>query len=442
MEQTAANLSALINNTGDLVWSVDLNYGLLTFNSALVRYYEANFGITPAVGMRPADLLPADRAARWPVRYERALKEGSFLFESSRADGRITQLTLNRIDVNGQPAGVSVFGRDITELRRAAEELRRSEERYSTVFQTSFDGILINRLDNQICIDVNPMFLQFMGFERGDIIGKSALEIGLWAHTEDRERMFELLRRNRNCHGFEAEFRRKNGEITWALLSASVIEINKVPCLITIARDISDAKAAEREIRHIAFYDALTGLPNRRLLLDRLRQSVAAGGRNPSLRALLFLDLDNFKSLNDTRGHHTGDLLLQEVGRRLASCVRAADSVGRLGGDEFLIILDALSEAPERAVEQARQVAQKVLARVNEPYMLDGLAWHSTSSVGIAVFGKRGESADEILREADIAMYEAKSAGRNTFRFFRPAASDADFSPRAGRAKNRFENAG
>jgi len=182
---------------------------------------------------------------------------------------------------------------------------------------------------------------------------------------------------------------------------------------------------AHEEIRNLAFYDTLTGLPNRRLLQDRLRKTLAASARSGRLRALLFADLDNFKTLNDTLGHQTGDLLLQEVARRLGDCVRETDTVSRLGGDEFVVMLEELSEVPEIAAAQSEIIAEKLLAAIREPYLLDGRECVSTASIGITVFGSGAEDTNEVLQQADIAMYQAKSAGRNTVRFFAPALQHA-----------------
>ena len=190
-------------------------------------------------------------------------------------------------------------------------------------------------------------------------------------------------------------------------------------------RELQRLKVAHDEIRNLAFFDPLTGLPNRRLLLDRLRQILATNSRKSHKRALLFVDLDNFKTLNDTLGHHIGDLLLQEVARRLTSRIRESDTVARLGGDEFVVLLQDLSETAEDAAAQAKVIAEKILAAIDQPYLLAGRECRSSSSIGITVFGDPGDSTNEVLQQADIAMYQAKAAGRNTLRFFAPALQAA-----------------
>ncbi len=190
-------------------------------------------------------------------------------------------------------------------------------------------------------------------------------------------------------------------------------------------RELQQLKVAHDEIRNLAFFDPLTGLPNRRLLLDRLRQTLAANARSQRKRALLFVDLDDFKTLNDTLGHHIGDLLLQEVARRISARIRETDTVARLGGDEFVVLLQDLPENAEHAAGRAKAIAEKILRAVDEPYLLAGRECRSSSSIGITVFGDPQDSTNEILQQADIAMYQAKAEGRNTLRFFAPALQSA-----------------
>jgi diguanylate cyclase (GGDEF)-like protein/PAS domain S-box-containing protein len=310
-------------------------------------------------------------------------------------------------------------------LASAQEALRASEERYRTVFQTSPDLVDINRLDDGTFIDANDAYLDILGFEREEVIGRTSWELNIWADPRDRQSFVELLRQNSNCRNLEANLRRKNGEIFSALISAAVIELDGVPCIVSITRDMSAAKEAENTIRNLAFYDPLTGLPNRRLLLDRLRQALAASARWGRTQALLLIDLDNLKTLNETLGHQTGDHVLREFARRLAACVRETDTVARLGGDEFVVMLEDLSEVPEEAAAQAQAVSEKILASVDQPYLFDDRECLSSASIGIAVFGDRQNSTDDILQQTDIALHQAKAAGRNTMRFFSPALQAA-----------------
>ena len=191
--------------------------------------------------------------------------------------------------------------------------------------------------------------------------------------------------------------------------------------LVIVYQDVTELRRAAAEIESLAFFDSLTGLPNRRLLLDRLQQAVAATARTAKRGALLFVDLDHFKTLNDSLGHDIGDLLLQQVAARLKGCVREGDTVARLGGDEFVVMLEGLSGQPLEAAAQTRLVGEKVMASLNQPYQLGQHAYTSTPSVGATLFGCGTQHSADLLKQADIAMYQVKATGRNALCFFDPA---------------------
>jgi diguanylate cyclase (GGDEF)-like protein/PAS domain S-box-containing protein len=375
-----------------------------------------------SVGVLKRMLDGTDRAASWEKRYIR--KDGALtwikLTVSMLRDsqGRALHFIAVVEDINARKAAE-------VRLAVAQEALRASEERYRTAFQTSLDAITINRLSDGTYVDVNKAFLDIVGYKREEVIGRTSVELEIWADLRDRQELVKILRSNSVCRNLEAQFRSKSGKLCWGLMSASLIQLDGVPCLLAMTRDISDAKAAEDQIRSLAFYDSLTGLPNRRLLLERLRQALAASTRSNRKRALLFVDLDNFKNLNDTLGHQAGDLLLQEIAQRLVASVRESDTVARLGGDEFVVMLEGLSEPAREAASQARAVAEKIQAAVREPCLLSGHEYFSTASIGITVFGDQLECTNEVMQQADIAMYQAKAAGRNTTRFFAPALQSA-----------------
>jgi diguanylate cyclase (GGDEF)-like protein/PAS domain S-box-containing protein len=290
------------------------------------------------------------------------------------------------------------------------------------VFQTSLDAFSISRLSDGKLIDVNKAFLDITGYEREEVIGRSSLELGLWANPRERQIIVDELRQSSASRDLEILFRRKSGETFWGLMSVSVIEFEGVQCAVVVARDISDIKHAVRMIRDLSFYDPLTHLPNRRSLVSMLERSQAGNQRN---RALLFVDLDNFKSVNDALGHEAGDLLLQEAGRRITECVLGQGTVARVGGDEFAVVLENLNDLPEVADEQARLIGEKLRMAGNRPYLLAGKECHSSFSIGVAVFGpNNGEGSLEALKQGEIAMFKAKQAGRNITHFFSPALQE------------------
>lgn len=311
------------------------------------------------------------------------------------------------------------------QLAEAQDAIRTSEERYRTVFQTSLDGIAISRFEDGRYIDVNHAFLDIVGYSRDEVIGWSSLELGMWPDEKVRLEIADALRRNPSFRDLTIPFRRKNGEVFWMQLSASTIEIEGVPCVLSITRDTTDIRVAEEKIKDLAFYDQLTRLPNRRLLLERLKVAQIRDGGEPGDRALLFLDLDEFKKLNDTLGHEAGDLLLQEVARRLTACVRGADTVARCGGDEFAVLLEGLGKMPEPAATHAQLVANKIVAALSHPYLLAGRECHCRCSIGIAAFGGDQESPHLVLQQAELALHQAKTDGRNTMRFFAPGLQAA-----------------
>ena len=340
-------------------------------------------------------------------------------------------ISVSAIEIDGVPCMLSIV-RNVTEAKAieqrlavSSQALRLSEERYRTVFQNSIDSITISRADNQQYVDVNQAFLDAMGFLREEVIGRTSLDIRLWSDERDLEKLTEALAGNSECRNAEFKFRKKNGHPIWGLMSASIIQIDGVSCVLTITRDVSSAKAAADQINTLAFFDPLTGLPNRRLLLDRLNRPQSAGTRAGRMRALLLVGLDNFKRLNDTLGHQTGDAVLQESARRLADCAGEADTVGRLGGDEFVLLLEDLSEVPEVAAAQAQAVGDKVLAAISRTFLLDCRECRSGASIGISVFENRREASNQALQQADLAMNQAKAAGRNTMHFFAPALQAA-----------------
>ncbi|WP_412478531.1 EAL domain-containing protein [Azonexus sp. IMCC34839] len=318
--------------------------------------------------------------------------------------------------------GALAFGRDITDIIRAEVELR-----IAAIAFESLEAIAITDAEERI-IKVNRSFCRITGYSAEEALGKTPGQL-LKSGRHDPmfyAEMWRALTYEKHWQG-EVWNRRKNGDIypEWLNITAVTDPAGRICNYVAAFSDISLHKKAEAEIHTLAFYDPLTALPNRRLLLDRLEHTMASSARNKRHGAVLILDLDRFKELNDTKGHNIGDLLLIEVANRLQECVRADDTVARLGGDEFVVILVDLGPNPRQAAAQAEIIAEKMRSAINRPFTLQSSEYHTSPSIGICLFGNQEISIDELLKRADTAMYQAKRSGRNTIRFFDPATHAA-----------------
>lgn len=289
----------------------------------------------------------------------------------------------------------------------------------------SQEGMLVTDA-NRVILRVNSACSQITGYSEDEIIGKHPGMLSSGRHDMDfYASMWESIVNTGSWEG-EVWNRRKNGEVYPAHLTFTAVKgrdgatVNYVATLV----DITSRKSAEEEIQHLAYYDSLTGLPNRRLLMDRLSQALVTSARGKGGGAILFLDLDHFKTLNDTLGHDVGDLLLKQVSERLTSCVREGDTVARIGGDEFVIMLEGLSDSIFEAARQAEIICEKILNILNQAYHLNTYEYHSTTSIGATLFSGHEVGSDELLKQADIAMYQSKTAGRNAIRFFDPVMQE------------------
>ncbi|MCB5187467.1 EAL domain-containing protein [Methylobacillus caricis] len=302
------------------------------------------------------------------------------------------------------------------QLKMAEQELRITRHAFETQ-----DGMIVTDANNVI-LRVNRAFTRLTGYSQEEVIGTnpSILKSGR-QNAAFYRRMWDTLRKHRFWQG-EVWDKRKDGSIYPKLLTITAVadENNEVVNYIGTFSDVSQQKEAKENIYRLAFYDPLTQLPNRRLLMDRLSQALAGSLRNHSYGAVLFIDLDNFKTLNDTKGHDFGDLLLIEVAARLRNCIRQGDTVARFGGDEFLVILEGVSYDEDIATGGALNVAEKVCKAISHTYTLKGYNYHCTASIGISMFHGDDFTVHELLRRADTAMYQAKHTGRNTFCLFNP----------------------
>lgn len=352
-------------------------------------------------------------------------KKGRSQFETrhKRKDGSVFDVEVSGypLELDGKPALFN-SSRDITERKKSLADLNISAAAFE-----SQDGILVADA-NGIILRANSSFSEITGYSMADVVGKNPNILSSGRHnTEFYSAMWASLN---NTGAWKGEIwnRRKDGAIYPERLTITAVKDAKgvVTNYVASFSDITQHKAAEQEIKNLAFFDPLTQLPNRRLLMDRLQHALSSSARSRKAGAILFIDLDNFKNLNDTLGHDIGDQLLKSVAQRLETCVREGDTVARLGGDEFVVMLEDLSEDALEAAKQTESIAAKILSSMNVPYHLGQFEHHSTPSIGVALFTDSDDvSVDDLLKHADIAMYQAKKEGRNTLRFFDPKMQES-----------------
>lgn len=317
---------------------------------------------------------------------------------------------------DGRPQRCVGTVQDITAIKHSEDEIRIA----ATAFESQ-EGMIITDAGQRI-LRVNAAFTRISGYNLEDVSGRTPALFKSGRHDQAfYQAMWESIAAKGSWQG-EIWNRRKNGEVfpEWLTITTVKNSSGRITHYVGALTDITLRKSAEDEIRNLAFYDPLTRLPNRRLLLDRLHQALASSARSGRQGALLFLDLDHFKTLNDTLGHDIGDLLLQHTAQRLATCIREGDTVARFGGDEFVVMLVDLSTIHEQSLVQAETIGEKILTALSQPYDLSGHEYRNTASVGVTLFSNHQATPLELLKEADLAMYAAKATGRNTLRFFAP----------------------
>ncbi|WP_368646867.1 putative bifunctional diguanylate cyclase/phosphodiesterase [Castellaniella ginsengisoli] len=313
-------------------------------------------------------------------------------------------------------------------LAETAARLRESELRFRSVLLNIPSVAVQGYGADGATTYWNRAAERFYGYTAKEAMGRPLPELiapsssGNWMRA-DIDRMFAT---GEVVAAGEARLRRKDGSSVDVFSSHALVAVpGQPPEVFRFDVDISGRKAAEEEARHLAFYDALTQLPNRRLLVDRLQDALDTDARRGLITAVFFLNLDNFKTLNDTRGHGVGDLLLREVALRLRGCMRDQDTVARLSGDSFVVVAPGLSAVTSVAAAWTRALGESILSRLREPYDLAGHEYHFSASIGVALLDCTSVSVDEALMQADMAMYRAKDAGRNTLRFFDPDMQQA-----------------
>jgi diguanylate cyclase (GGDEF)-like protein/PAS domain S-box-containing protein len=363
--------------------------------------------------LKDQTILPCIRKA---ITGEIGYYEGSYFATLSNTDIYAEMTCAPFRDGTGRIVGGIAIVHDISSRKQADAELRIA----ATAFESQ-EGMQIT--DAQCALlRVNNSFTNITGYTVADVIGKNPSLLSSGKHSAAfYAAMWESINSNGTWEG-EIQNRRKNGEIFPAYVNITAVKdsTGAVTNYVSTLTDITLKSEAAEKIKHLAFYDSLTGLPNRRLLTDRLHQAFSSSARSGREGALLFIDLDNFKDINDTLGHDIGDLLLQQTAQRLLSCMRESDTVARMGGDEFVVMLEELGTQEIESATQTKTVAEKILTTLNQSYQLASHEYHCTASIGAAIFSDHQQSREELLKRADIALYQAKKAGRNTMRFFNP----------------------
>jgi diguanylate cyclase (GGDEF)-like protein/PAS domain S-box-containing protein len=426
LEHSLSILGATLNSTDDGVLVMGNDRSIENYNDKFVDMWSVPRWIVE----QPDDSLLSEHLARLLVDPEPQGQLLSRLFNSDEKsldilklkDGRVFERYTQPRWIGGNSVGRVWRFQDITERHHADAELRIS----ASAFQSQ-EAMVISDARG-IILRVNQAFTESTGYSIEEAVGRTTQQLRLDQHYEVLiETISETLARTGRWQG-ESWGRRKNGEIypTWMCVSAVKGAQGEITHYIGTHIDISERKKSEQRIEQLAFFDQLTGLPNRTLFLDRVKRALTSSALHNRYGALMLLDMDNFKTLNDTLGHDVGDKFIAEVGRRLQTCVQKNDTVARLGGDEFVVLLEELTEDTLAAM-QAESVAVTVLKTIDQPYQLDSISgylskhiYHGTVSIGITLF--RGDTipVDELLKRADLAMYQAKAAGRNTIRFFDP----------------------
>jgi diguanylate cyclase (GGDEF)-like protein/PAS domain S-box-containing protein len=424
LRDTENRLSVILDSVDSIVYIKDADFRYRYVNDAMCRMLGK-----PAPDILGKDdfaLFDPDLAAELRAHDRQAMAQGDpQLFEESVDTGGATRtyLSTKMALVLGEGAARSLCGisSDITSRKRMEESTRIA----ATVFE-SHEGMLV--LDRtRAVIDANAAFCSMSGYRLEELVGSRTLPFQLAQDGGELDAAFwTTLATEHKWHG-GAFSRRKDATVCPVLLSISAVldEGCGIANYVCTVSDITELKQIQERNQHLAYYDDLTGLPNRRLLFERIRACLAMSRDEPQLGALLFLDLDNFKDLNDTRGHSAGDELLQQVAQRVASCVRSGDTVARIGGDEFVVMLDAIGTNEEEAQLHAEVLAEKILAVVAAPYVFDGLPHHASCSIGITLCVHREEALDTVMKRGDLAMYQAKADGRNVVRFFEPWMEEA-----------------
>ncbi|MCL7929183.1 bifunctional diguanylate cyclase/phosphodiesterase [Halomonas llamarensis] len=424
VQMREARLDALVRSIQDMIFVFD-EYGRFTYIHALD---EAQL-LRPhheAIGLHYSEVLPEAvvqllTGTLYRVQHKREIQELEYSLQVNAQIRYFNAILSPLADATGLFNGVLVAVRDVTQAKINEAELRIA----ATAFKTHL-GMIITDARGRI-LKVNDTFTRITGYEENEVLGENPRIFSSGRHdAEFYQQMWSKVKETGSWEG-EIWNRRKNGQVfpEWLTISAVSDEKARLTHYVATLNDITESKAAEQEIHQLAFYDPLTGLANRRLFLDRMAAALKDSERHAQHGVLLFIDLDNFKQVNDTLGHYAGDQLLQNMARELSQMLRDTDTLARLGGDEFAVLIHALDRDVEQAARLAEGIALKLLTAIRRPIDINNETVLVTGSIGITLMDNSVDGVDDYLQQADMALFQAKEAGRDTLSFFDPGMQAA-----------------
>jgi diguanylate cyclase (GGDEF)-like protein/PAS domain S-box-containing protein len=422
--RSAQQLSAALEAITDAFYTLDHEWRFTFVNREAERLFKRPRA--QLVGKVLWDEFSALRGQIGYHAFHRAVREHrTVVFEEYYAPYE----ALSEVRAYPSDAGLTVYFRDITATRKTEESLRLSEERFRVIARATTDVVWDWNLEDD-SLWVSDSIEAVFGYAASEFSGP----IRAWSnhiHPDEKERVVSHIRSAIEGEGQEwideYHFLRKDGSVALVLDRGYILRdaSGRATRMIGAMVDLTERRKAERRIEYLAYYDVLTALPNRQMLMERLQRALDNCATGRGTHAVLFVDLDDFKSLNDTLGHAVGDQLLKQVAERLDACVKRHDTVARFGGDEYVVLLEGLSANMEQASAQARRVGERMLLALGQPYRLGQYCHHCTASIGIVLFDDAGDDIGELLKRSDMAMYAAKAAGRNTLRLFNPGMQSA-----------------
>lgn len=409
---------SVVESTSDSIYTIDEDCRYLFMNN----HHLSRLGlqIEQVIDKRYGDFHSPEKDRDFTDAVKKVFSNSVSIQQEHRSnrDNRYFLRTFSPVreyDSYGKIVSVVVVSKDITEQKMAEDAIRESEKKYRAIIENIEDGYQELDFPGNI-IFFNEALLKMFGYSRDEFSGMNYRDL---TNEETALQMFQLLNEvyetEKPCRGIEIEMIRKDGSIRDIEISVSLLldAKNRRIGFRNLIRDVTERKRSEETIRRLAYHDSLTGLPNRLLFIDRLNMAIARVRRNRQHLAVMMLDLDNFKDINDSLGHYVGDQLLQSVSNRLAGLLRKGDTVARMGGDEFMLLLSEIKK-----IEDTTRIAQKIVETFQIPFVIDNRELRITPSIGIAIYPDSSEDVDTLIKDADIAMYHAKASGRNNYKLF------------------------